>query len=317
MNQNFLGGINLIDLIIPYYNNPEGLARTLESINNDVFYITIVDDSSSIYMPYDIKADQVFRYNANHGPGFARQFGLDRTHKAYVMFIDAGDIFLSKEIQYTILETIEDDLYTTDVFSFPYYHKDTLTTIKDNRMHGKVYKREFIYKNKITFCENSSYLNEDIGFNRTCKLLTNVNFINVPVIKQIEEENSLSNKDNCVALYRDQNRALSLVSIHTIDICRKNNIDTEIEINQIAIALYYWFIKCAAERPEYLQDAWSGAKIFYDHFKNDIKSQNLWIGSTALKKCLQYKNKIHFPINVLRFVHDIQLNENIPNNYLT
>lgn len=318
MKRGCLGGIYLIDLIIPYYNNPEGLKRTLDSVNKDVFYITIIDDNSTIYLPYNPQADQVFRYNMNRGPGFARQFGLDRTYKPYVMFIDAGDEFISKEVQFTILQIVEDDLYKNDVFSFPYYYKDKLTTEADNRMHGKVYKREFLIKYGITFCPNSSYMNEDIGFNRTCRLLQDeMTFIDIPVIKWIADDNSLTQKNNNIALYKDQTRALSLVSIHTVETCRKNNINADIEINQIAIYLYYWFIRCAAERPEYLQDAWSGAKIFYDYFKTEIDTRNLWMGSNAIKKCLQYKNKIRFPINLLHFVYDIQHNENIPNNYLT
>jgi glycosyltransferase involved in cell wall biosynthesis len=36
----------MIDLIIPYYNNPNGLKRTLESINTNIFYVTIIDDNS-------------------------------------------------------------------------------------------------------------------------------------------------------------------------------------------------------------------------------------------------------------------------------
>jgi len=46
-----------IDLIIPYYNNPEGLVRTLDSINRKVFYVTVVDDSSDIHMYPNPKAD--------------------------------------------------------------------------------------------------------------------------------------------------------------------------------------------------------------------------------------------------------------------
>ena len=107
------------------------------------------------------------------------------------------------------------------------------------------------------------------------------------------------------------------MSIHTIEICEKNNIDPNIEIHQIAIALYYWFIRCAAERPEFLPDAWNGARIFFNRFKNKIKINELWIGSNMIKRCLSYKNKIHFPINILRFVKDIYENENLPNNYLT
>ena len=304
----------MIDLIIPYYNNPQGLERTLNSIDRNIFYITIIDDSSD-RTPWCPKANQVFRYNSNQGPGYARQFGIDRTYNSYIMFIDTGDIFTSPEAQQGILNTITANP-SLDFISFPYFRNNEITKETDNRMHGKVYKREFINKYEITFTPYCSYMDEDIGFNRACRLCGEMTFINLPVIEQIKEPNSLTEKNNCAALYRDQTRALSLVSIHTIDICRKNNINPTEEIYQIAIALYYWFIRTVAERPEFILEAWNGAKIFYDKFKEEIKPSQLSIGNAYLKKCLQYRNKINFPINILRFANDIH-SEIMPSKYLT
>ena len=303
----------MIDLIIPYYNNPEGLLQTLDSINRDIFYVTIIDDGSTLYIPYHPAIDQVFR-QTNAGPGIARQRGIEKTNHPYIMFIDTGDIFLSKEIQKQITKAIYIDP-NADIISFPYYHYDTLTTETDNRMHGKVYKRRFIEKYNITFCYDSSYMDEDIGFNKACRYFTERKFVNIPMIQQIYNKYSLTEKDNKAALYKDQTRALSLVSIHTIDILQKNQIDPQEEINKIAIALYYWFIRTAAERSEFLQDAWSGARIFYTKFKNEIKANELVIGNAYLKKCSEYRNQIKFPINILRFTHDIQLHEIIPTQY--
>ena len=83
------------------------------------------------------------------------------------------------------------------------------------------------------------------------------------------------------------------------------------------MALYYWFIRTAAERPEFLLQAWDGAKIFYQTFKNDIQPNQLITGNAYLRKCLQYRNKLSFTINVLRFAHEITKNENLPSYYLT
>ena len=76
------------------------------------------------------------------------------------------------------------------------------------------------------------------------------------------------------------------MSIHTINTCIKNNIPIEEELNSITIALYYWFIRTAAERPEFIQDAWNGVKIFYDYYKKEINPNKLLIGNAYLKKCL-------------------------------
>ena len=307
----------MIDLIIPYYNNKDGLVTTLQSILfPETFFITVVDDCSTEYpWIFPLRADQVLRYNINHGPGYARQFGLDRTHNEWVMFIDTGDTFISRssfdEIMHAIKEHEE-----ADIISFSYLYKGEILNKTSNRMHGKIYKRSFLEKYNITFAPESSYMNEDIGFNRTCRLCTNnIVYIDLPIIAWIENENSLTEKDNNVTLYRDQTRALSLVSIHSIDICRKNNIPAEEEINQIAISLYYWFVRTAAERPQFIQEAWAGAKIFYDEFQNEIIPNNLLLGNPKIKQCLSYKDRINFPVNILRFAHDIQLFNEVPKRY--
>lgn len=311
----------MIDLIIPYYNNRIGLLNTLRSVNQSIFKVIIVDDHSTETPIFPLDNADYFRLNINSGPGIARQQGIEKTSNPYIMFLDTGDIFISHEVQKDIAGTIAANP-NINIFSFSYYYKDEPTKETDNRLHGKVYKRDFLNKYGITFAAASSYLDEDIGFNRTCRYCTEAAaqpllFFNSPVIKWIENSNSLTQKDNGIVLYRDQTRALSLTSLHTIDILRANDINPEVEINQIGIALYYWFIRTAAERKEYIQDAWSGARIFYTKLAQDIKPNHLALGNAYLKKCLQYRNQISFPINVLRFADDIQKSEIIPDKYLT
>ena len=197
----------MIDLIIPYYNNPQGLLKTLKSINTDIFKVTIIDDGTDGYLPPQLMAAQVFRYPFNKGPGYARQWGIDHTNNAYIMFIDAGDIFISKEIQEEIPKMIEKFDYV-NILVWPYIYKDEVTKQTDNRMHGKLYRRNFLNKYNITFCPESSYMDEDIGFNRTCRLISKsiqepMVFFEEPIIKWIENENSLTQKDNRAVLYRD------------------------------------------------------------------------------------------------------------------
>ena len=312
----------MIDLIIPYYNNGKGLSETLKSINYDVFNVIVIDDGSDVPLlpPFNAKF-QYWRRNINRGPGITRQYGIDHTTNPYIMFIDTGDIFISKNLQNDIVNTINSDP-ETNVFVWQYYHYDELSKTTDNRMHGKVYKRNFIQNYSISFCPESSYMDEDIGFNRTVRIISDainipIKFIETPIIKQTKEETSLTQRNNQESLYKDQTRALSLVTIHTVDICHKNNINSQEEINQIAIALYYWFVRTAAERSEFLPDAWHGAKIFYKKFKKDIQTNELIVGNAYMKRCIQYRKQIRFPINVLRFVDDILKNENLPDKYLT
>ena len=306
----------MIDLIIPYYNNRIGLLNTLKSIDQSIFKVTIIDDHSIEPPLFPLDAAQCFRLNINGGPGYARQRGINKTSNDYIMFLDTGDIFISNEVQREIYNTIIADPEVS-FWSFQYLHYDEVTKDTDNRLHGKIYKRKFLEDYDITFAPESSYLDEDIGFNRTCRLCTNIKFVDIPVIKQIKDEDSITQKDGKASLYRDQTRALSLVTIHTIETCIKNNIDYTSEMYNIATALYYWFIRTAAERPEFIQNAWSGAKIFYDRFGAEIMPNQLIVGNVYLKKALQYRNKISFPINILRFADEIQKNEIIPDKYLT
>ena len=304
----------MIDLIIPYYNNPIGLYNTIQSIDDKYFNIVIVDDHSTNYPLFEINYT-IYHLNENHGPGYARQYGINSTVNEWIMFIDTGDRFIS----HTAFEQIELAIHEhedADIISFPYLYKDEIPNELSNRMHGKIYKRKFLERCNITFAPESSYMNEDIGFNRACRMCTdNIVYKHLPIIKWVEDENSLTQKDNNVSLYRDQCRALSLVSIHAINIAKQNNVSVREEINQISLSLYYWFIRVAAERPEYIQAAWAGAKIFYNYFKDEINPNTLLLGNAKLKKCLTYRNKISFPINILRFAHDIQLYDEVPKQY--
>ena len=295
----------MIDLIIPYYNNIVGLERTIQSIDTHIFDITIIDDASELPL-LAFNNTIILRLEQNSGPGIARQYGIDNTHNPYIMFLDTGDVFTSPEAQRGIAQGLM-SYPDANVIHFTYFYKDQLTKETDNRMHGKVYKRSFLEKYGITFAPEASYMNEDVGFNRACRLCTAaenqpIPFINIPVAEWIEDKNSLTQKDNQVKLYKDQTAALSLTTIHTIDICRKNNIDTATEINQIAIALYYWYIRTCAERPEYKQDAQNGAKIFYKKYKDEINLNTLILGNG---KCVKYRSKIDFPINILKFYKEI------------
>ena len=96
----------MIDVIIPIYNvNIRQLKTCLMSVAAQTIVekleITIVDDgSSTIDKQLDSLLDkiqvlvpvQILRYEENHGPGYARQYGIDHTDNEYIMFIDADDM---------------------------------------------------------------------------------------------------------------------------------------------------------------------------------------------------------------------------------
>lgn len=86
----------MLDLIIPVFNNKAGLYRTLLSIGMDYpqnsLYITIVDDNSNENYNDIIELFQHFYpiriliLPENHGPGYARQYGLEHTKRTLCFF---------------------------------------------------------------------------------------------------------------------------------------------------------------------------------------------------------------------------------------
>lgn len=305
----------MIDLIIPYYKNYNGLVDTLESINYNIFKVIIVQDGFEEFpvgFDYDV---EIVWYMNNRGPGYAREYGIKHTFNEYLAFIDAGDIFISKEIQEKIPQIIEEN-QPVDVFSWLYYYKDELSKHTDNRLHGKIYKRAFLEKYNIEFSSEGSYLNEDVGFNRSCRLLTEFKYIDEPIIKWIEDENSLTQKNNRESHYKDQTLALSINMIHAIENCRRF-VNVTTEINQIAIALYYWFLRTTIDRPQFTIEAWDGARIFYLFYEQEIVPSNLFLGNPEVKKCLALRSKLKFPINILNFTKEMQHCKKCPDYYLT
>ena len=50
----------MVDLIIPYYNNRLGLLNTLNSINQNLFKVTVIDDHSKETPIFPLNAAQLF-----------------------------------------------------------------------------------------------------------------------------------------------------------------------------------------------------------------------------------------------------------------
>lgn len=295
--------------------------RTLASINLKVFSVTVVDDCSKEPMKTNFPITNYIRLEKNSGPGWARQIGINNTHNDYIAFIDSGDVYLSHEIQEEIERTVIDNPQV-NLFSWPYLIDNGITDQYDNRLHGNVYKRSFLEKYNITFSKEGSYANEDVGFNRMCRIATRQDgqkmyYLDIPVMRFIKEENSITTRNNSEFIYRYQTRGLSINEIHLIEWCKSQNIDYVSEMHVIAGAMYYWFIMTAINRPEFIQEAWSGAKIYFDKYKDEIIPNQLISGNSYIKKIFLLKKEIHFPINILRFVDEITKNEIVPNKYLT
>lgn len=179
-----------LDIIIPHYKEDEAtILKALAMIDNQLglndtkILITIAHDNSA--EAYDLNIDLLrkvistpinyLKTNRHLGPGYARQYAIDRTTGDYIMFCDSDDIFASpftlkffedtlhqqpdlEVIMTGYLEEIKDD------GGFVYAQRDDDVSI--TCLHGKMYKRAFLKEHNITF--PNYMISEDGAFNFKC-----------------------------------------------------------------------------------------------------------------------------------------------------
>lgn len=250
-----------LDIIIPTYNAKETLERTLSSIAiqqgiEDVDVYLINDASNYNYKEFIDYYSKFFNIkeitlDKNQGPGAARRIGLEKTNNPYIVFIDSDDYFFSplsvKLLYDTIVET-KSDLVVTDFL----YERDNEKVIRPYNtvwLHGKIYKREFLEKNNITF--NDTRANEDNGFNRLI-LLSNPNLYYLPKTTYVYYEN----KDS---ITRKNNRAYRLDGLegytYNLNWAMKkalerdlNKIDIALTALEVLVYMYHYYMELDNEK---------------------------------------------------------------------
>ena len=198
----------MIDIIIPAYNAHDTIRRTLNTIAYqniiDKIKVTIVNDASdkdysdevNYYSSFmDIKE---IKLDKNSGPGVARQTGIDNTKEDYIMFIDSDDILFSPVSVFDLYNSIIEDDSDICISSFLAEESKFCFVEKENDrvwLHGKIYKREFLKDNNVTF--NDTYANEDNGFNQLA-FLCGAKVKTIPIITYVwcENKNSITRKNN-------------------------------------------------------------------------------------------------------------------------
>lgn len=327
----------MIDLIIPTYKNKQGLHNTLQSIPSETlsyFTITVIDDASNLSYADIIEDFSFINFIGlvkNCGPGMVRQYGIDHTCEPYIMFIDTGD-YCRKEIN-NIFDIIKNN-EIVDMFSWRFSCQDNISKEDNNMLHGKVYKREFLKKYNICFSELGSYGNEDIGFNQLCKLILSNYYpesnhsllFDYPIIEYDTNDTTSITRDGFMAFtYKKQNLGLSYNAIHAYNVAKVAGVKKEL-INDYAAstmsAEYYYFIRTVEDRPEFAQDMWAGARYYYINFykflpQNDNLSSITY--SRIIRKLQErgHKSIITFPINIYRFMNELEKSETVPEYYLT
>lgn len=177
----------IIDIIIPHYKeDTKTILTALSSIDNQIGYnsliqITVVTDKGGV--PLDklliqnsIKSSVQFLTTDKHlGPGYARQYAIDRTLGDYIMFCDSDDMlaspFVIKFFEDTLLSCPDLEVIMTGYLEeiktdtgFVYAQRDDDVSI--TCLHGKMYSRKFLTDNNITF--PNYMISEDGAFNFKC-----------------------------------------------------------------------------------------------------------------------------------------------------
>lgn len=170
-------------VIIPHYDKTGDLSknmRLLQTLENQDFNkkdyeVIIIDDFS----PFSVEGIENYtmdlkylKLEKNVGVALARQVGIEQAKGDYVLFIDNDDDLFSVKTLSKLDLLLDDDTLILSTGFLEDTNKDNnegkrifLPHYNDKTwMHGKVYKREFLIKNEISFKPHLRYC-EDAYFN--------------------------------------------------------------------------------------------------------------------------------------------------------
>lgn len=291
----FYSAQGLIDIIIPVFNDRDGLRATLCSIGTlQEYNIIIVDDCSTDV--YDDIIDffkpfhniTLVRTSANGGPAVAKNCGIQNSKNKYIMFIDAGDTFLGTNI-IAYLEAQFEQHPNIDFISTAYYESGSDFSLKlipcyHNSWKGKVYRRNYVQRYKLHFTEECSFSNDDIGMNMLARLISpeeRILHLDIPsVIWQIDI-NSVVRRNNCANAYKDSIMGVAIATEYALSEAKKLCLPPYklLELNYASMChIYFSYLSTINARPEFTEEAFNGAKYYYDKcFKDSIYDSALLV----------------------------------------
>jgi glycosyltransferase involved in cell wall biosynthesis len=273
----------MLTIIIPVYNDIEGLWKTLFSLTNITypFEVYIINDGSEEIEQYN----QIVNYFnitffpayiihiKNQGPGIARQVGLDASNGEYILFIDCGDIIINGS---KIREMINNELQIKNHLAFGEFN--ILMEHSKNNFHhngtaslvGKIFKRYYIDYYNIRFNPECSYYFEDVGFATIFAILMqnkNFDFIHwdIPIMVATFNKNSLTKKNNADTFYKSyicKSKNIFFALSHS----SKYNIDPSIILKskyEYLIDTYIDYLIIKERHPAYIDVMIENCKYFY------------------------------------------------------
>ncbi len=243
----------MIDIIIPVFNGHKTIKKTLLSImmqvNINEINVYLIDDASKkgYDEEYNLFKDKInltiYRLEKNMGPGYARQYGIENSDSDYILFMDSDDLlhdcFSAKKLYEAALDT-QSDVIVGDMAEI--YDDEILKyTVGFDVLHAKMYKREFLEKNNISF--PNMYNSEDLSFNNLVLMsCPKIEYIDDFVYVYIRRDNSLTMSKDYYSKKHIKYYTKNL--IWTIKKAEENNYNNK-EIAKIVCFsfayLYYYF----------------------------------------------------------------------------
>lgn len=173
---------DIVDIIIPVYNSLSTLPRLLGSIIMQTYQdikVIIVDDYSSdnyedlLHKFSGLLNIEYIKLPENHGSGYARNVGIDRSNSDFIVFADSDDTFLNAFAIEKMVSDISSGDYDFASYGFVQQGKNlhfSSTQCNATWIFGKIYRSSFFNKYNIRF--SSERFNEDVYFNQICYGLT-------------------------------------------------------------------------------------------------------------------------------------------------
>jgi glycosyltransferase involved in cell wall biosynthesis len=252
-----------VSIIIPVYNKEKYLKDCLDSVTNQTLSeieIICIDDGSTdksldILEEYKRKDDRIKVYSySNHGPGFARNKGLNKAHGEYIAFIDADDWIENSTLEclYSAAKKDNSDLvlfnalehYTNKTKERSYYSHDIEKSFNwrqypDIVMNNylivctKLHKKELIDKHDIKFSERELF--EDVYFHISSIIYAeSITYVNKILYHYIR----LDSNNRQFSSIRTIKSSLFLSTLNDIKILLANEgIYDDLEINYIKFKL--------------------------------------------------------------------------------
>lgn len=328
-----------IDIIIPAYKAHKTIFKTLCSIamqdNSDIVKVTIIDDHcpegdyKSIAKLFKGQLDiDVKRLSENHGPGYARRYGIEHTSCPYIMFADADDTYMSGftiDTFYKQMITANEDV----VFSgFLEQHDDGFVPhyIDTVWVFGKMYRRQFLIDNEITFTDLRA--NEDTCFNRKIIIYYDNIGKNIPALDAFTylwhtKGNSITRINHGQYTYDQSVCGFVDGMIEAFEWADKRKIKLDLIKNEVIgamIFLYYAYCDVGSNSEMFQEQNLEYIKKFYNkvwkryeldyHTKEFIEAfdenMKVWFADSSAKIFMAQPNIVQF----MDMLADLEYNEN-------